>query len=257
MELPTKELKQLHPSVPRDVSLVALASFHAAFNKTAKLARVVGSATTKTASSIKKVGKITLSPTIGNDISFSHGADSRKIFCDTDDVVTPGEVLSAVEDVGIEDLIMRQTVTIRDVKGLPPDVSEKLEEVGTEQLITLENIRGFSRSMFGIGCVSPKNILSGALASVDPNGAYNSTLLSRRVRGIQMQDAIVLDNGGKYMDWCALRPDHLTHKMLVDALSQNFYMDIAMPRRVSVADDVVTGVLYRLNKYGGYLGTRS
>lgn len=256
MDLPTKELRQLEPSIPRSVTLAALASFHAKFNRDARLARAIGATSDLKRSKPERVGYITRTAKSGGELGFSFGADSKRSLCDLDEVLSPKEICDAVENAGMDDLVLKQTVTVRDINNLPDEVSELLESQGVERMATMETNHGFLRKMLGIHCASPATLLGGALASADPNGLYDVGRLAHRVRGVLMQDAIVVDTGKKFLNWCDLKPNYFTHKMLIDAWSKPFYTDMAMPKKISMEDSNVKGILFWLNKYGMPIGCR-
>ena len=256
MDLPTKGLRQLEPSILRSITLAALASFHAKFNVNAKMARVVGATSAIVKSKPDRVGHITNIAVSGGNLGFSFGADSRRSLCNLDDVLSPKEVCDEVESAGMEDVVFKQTVTVRDINNLPAEVSDLLEANGAERMATMETNHGFMRKMLGIHCASPAALLGGALSSADPHGLYDIGRLAHRVRGVLMQDVILVDTGKKFMNWCDLKPDYLTHKMLIDAWSKPFYTDMAMPKKISMEGSDVKGILFWLNKYGMPIGCR-
>lgn len=256
MKLLPKDVIMLEPSQPRGVSLVGLASFHAAFNKNAQWAAVSGSSTEEKTTTPKKIGKATLSTRTASNLMYSHGREKRSIVCDLENITTPKEVFSDVENLGVEDVALQQTITVRDVAGYKSDVSDFLENFGIERFITIDQTHGYRRNMLGISCVSPVAIVGGNIHDYDPNGTYPVNRLLKRNRGVLNQDAILVDNGKQILNICALKPKYSLYKALLESWSKPFYMDTILPRQIVVTDNNITGTLFWLNKYNGPLGCR-
>ena len=256
MKILPKDVIMLEPSQPRGVSLVGLASFHAAFNPKAQWAAVTGASTTEKTTKPEKTGKATIVTRNATSLTYSHGKDKKSIVCDLEDVTTPKEVFGDVEDLGIDDVALQQIITVRGASGYSPDVSEFLENFGIERLITVDQTHGYRRQMLGISCVSPVTIVGSNIHDYDPNGIYPVKRLLKRNRGVLNQDAILVDDGRRIQNICALKPKYSMYKMLLESWSKPFYMDTILPRQIVVTDNNITGTLFWLNKYNGPLGCR-
>ena len=256
MKLLPKDIIMLRPSQPRGVTLVGLASFHAAFNPKAQWAGVTASSTTSKAAKPEKTGKAILKTRSETDLTYSHGHDKKSVVCDLEDVTTPKEVFSDVENLGIEDVALQQTITVRSASGYKSEVSDFLENFGIERFITVDQTHGYRRQMLGIGCVSPVTIVGSNIHDYDPKGMYPVKRLLKRNRGVLNQDAILVDDGRRIQNICALKPKYSMYKMLLESWSKPFYMDTILPRQIVVTDNNITGTLFWLNKYNGPLGCR-
>lgn len=262
MILKPSDLWELPQGLPREVSLVALASFKAEFDPKAEVARAVGTSVSMSSGHAMLIDldsganlKITQRSGAGTVYSFGL-RNNKNEFCDLDNVISSKEVFAELQAKGIDDVVLQSTVTLKPINDLPQEVTEVLEYHGIERLASFENIRGVSSIMAGIQCKRPSNLIRGAIESVDPHHEYEIGRLSRRLRGVQVLDTIIVDDGKKIVPWSEIYNTGIHNSLMTEWTDRIFWKDVIRPRGVVVAENGPVGEIYVLKKYGGYLGCR-